>query len=297
MEFIDYNGWKCIRLTNGKVELVVTRDIGPRIIRYGFVGGPNLLGEIPADKGGRGEKEWHNRGGHRLWIAPEANPWSYEPDNEPYASAEAIPNGVRTRQLPGPITHVEKQMDITLDMATGGVKIDHRLTNRGDAPVRLAPWAVTVVGLGGTAIIPLPKKVPHTECLVPVQKVALWSYTDFADPRWTFGSDYIFFRQDPAIAKPQKIGLRTSEGWVAYQRENLLFFKKFGELPGAEYPDMDVNFETFTNHEILELEALGPMATLAPGESVSMPEEWKLYADFPPCATEADVTARVRPLA
>jgi hypothetical protein len=39
------------------------------------------------------------------------------------------------------------------------------------------------------------------------------------------------------------------------------------------------------------------MATLAPGESVSMPEEWKLYADFPPCATEADVTARVRPLA
>ncbi len=60
---------------------------------------------------------------------------------------------------------------------------------------------------------------------------------------------------------------------------------------------MDVNFETFTNHEILELEALGPMATLAPGESVSMPEEWKLYADFPPCATEADVTARVRPLA
>ena len=33
MEMVKFNGWDCIRLTNGKVELLVTRDIGPRIIR------------------------------------------------------------------------------------------------------------------------------------------------------------------------------------------------------------------------------------------------------------------------
>mgnify|MGYP000988283970 CR=1 FL=1 len=38
MQMIDYKGWKCIRLANKQVELIVTRDVGPRIIRFGFIG-------------------------------------------------------------------------------------------------------------------------------------------------------------------------------------------------------------------------------------------------------------------
>ena len=36
----------CLKLSNGQVEVVVTTDIGPRIIRYAFVGGENILGEM-----------------------------------------------------------------------------------------------------------------------------------------------------------------------------------------------------------------------------------------------------------
>lgn len=297
METIAYNGWDCIRLSNGTVELIVTREIGPRIIRYGYVGGPNVFGEIPADQGGRDEKEWVNRGGHRLWIAPESAPWSYEPDNGPYAEATAISGGIRTRQDPGPLTSVEKGMEIHLDDASGAVRVDHRLTNRGKAPVRLSVWAVSVMGLDGTAIIPLPKKIPHTECLVPTGNWSLWSYTDFADPRWDFGHDYLRFRQDPSMAAPQKVGIRHREGWVAYQRENLLFINAFDHLEGAGYPDGGVNFETFTNDQILELETLGPLVTLEPGESSLLTERWALVRDFSPCSTEEEISARIRPLA
>ena len=44
VEKIEYKGWhNCYRVSNGEVELVVTGDVGPRIIRFGFVGGQNLL--------------------------------------------------------------------------------------------------------------------------------------------------------------------------------------------------------------------------------------------------------------
>ena len=40
IEKTSYAGWpNCYRMTNGEVELIVTTDVGPRVIRYSFVGG------------------------------------------------------------------------------------------------------------------------------------------------------------------------------------------------------------------------------------------------------------------
>ncbi len=297
MEIVKYNGWDCIRLTNGKVEVLITRSVGPRIIRYGFIGGPNMLGEIESQKYTSGEDKWMNRGGHRLWIAPEADPWSYELDNEPYAEAYEIPGGVHTRQDPGCITGVQKEMDILLDDETGFVTIRHRLTNCRNESLKLSLWTVNVCGLNGREIIPLPAKAGHSsENLLPNQNWALWSYTDFTDPRWSFGSRFVFLRQDPSISEPQKFGLRNRFGWLGYERENMLFITKFKHIDGAEYPDNNCNCETFVNGEIIELEHLAPLVTLSPGESTEEIEEWKLFDGFTPCRDEADVLARVIPL-
>lgn len=297
MQEVTYNGWKCLRLANKEVELIVTRDVGPRIIRFGFIGGPNILGEIPADQGGSNEAEWKNRGGHRSWIAPEAKPWSYEPDNVPYAEASAISGGIRTRQDPGPVTGIAKELEITLDPDSNTVRVLHRYTNKGQAPVDFAPWALTVMGLGGQEIIPLPAYVPHTERLTHNQNWSIWGYTNLADPRWTIGGRYLFLRQDPGATAPTKLGIAHREGWVAYQRENCLFVKRFGFAECAKYPDGGVNLETFTNAEILEIETLGGMVTLAPGASAEHAETWKLFRDVPLCRTEDDADRIVRPLA
>ena len=68
-----WQGHDALQLSNGTVELVVTTGIGPRIIRYAFVGGENVLAELadtPATKTELGE--WKPWGGHRLWAAPRA---------------------------------------------------------------------------------------------------------------------------------------------------------------------------------------------------------------------------------
>jgi len=295
MEKIVFNGWDCIRLANREIEIIVTRDVGPRIIRLAFKGKPNLFAEIPSQQGAQGEKDWMIRGGHRLWVAPEAKPWSYELDNQPYALVEAIPNGIRVRQDAGPITRIVKQMDITLDPGKNRITVVHTLSNHDTKPVACAPWALSVMGLNGQAIIPLPEKISHTTRLLPNQHWSIWGYTDFTDPRWMIGSRYIFFRQDPTRG-PNKLGCAHREKWVAYQREGFLFIKQFEYVDGATYPDNGCNFETFANEEILEIESLGPLVTLQAGASTVHTETWLLFENVPRCQSETDVDRLIRPL-
>ena len=293
---VEYSGWRNnLRLSNREVELIVTTDVGPRIIRFGFIGKRNVFGEIPEQTGGTGEKEWMIRGGHRLWIAPEEKPKTYELDNTA-VSCEEIPGGIRTTQEPGALTHVEKTMEIRLAADANDVALTHVLTNCGKAPITLAPWALTVMALRGTAIIPMPKFIAHTDRLTHNQEWSLWGYTDLSDPRWTLGSGYIMFRQDPTRG-PNKLGIAHKEGWVAYLLDEFAFVKRYVHIERAQYPDGGVSFETFSNEEILELESLGPLTTLKHGESVRHEERWSLHRNIPACGTDAKIDAHILPLA
>jgi hypothetical protein len=47
MEQVSYLGQPhCYRLSNATAEVVVTTDIGPRVVRYAFVGQDNTFGEV-----------------------------------------------------------------------------------------------------------------------------------------------------------------------------------------------------------------------------------------------------------
>jgi hypothetical protein len=295
METVAFNGWKNnVRLSNGKVELVVTREVGPRIVRFGFIGKRNLFAEIAGQQGGTGEKHWMIRGGHRLWIAPEAKPLTYELDNAP-VQARAIPGGVRLTPPVGPISGVQKVLDIHLAPRQNRVTILHRLTNRGRKAISLAPWALTVMAPGGTAVLPLPRKIRHTERLTHNQEWSLWGYTDLSDPRWTITPKYIYLRQDRRRG-PTKLGIAHREGWVAYQLGEFVFLKEFQRKDGPVYPDGGMNFETFTNEDFLELETLGSLVNLRPGATIVHAESWSIHRGVPPCRTDADVDRRIRPL-
>jgi hypothetical protein len=47
VEKASYGGWpNCLRIAYEDVELIVTTDVGPRVIRYGFIGGQNIFKEF-----------------------------------------------------------------------------------------------------------------------------------------------------------------------------------------------------------------------------------------------------------
>ena len=295
MERVAFNGWEnTVRLANDEVEVLVTADVGPRVIRFGFIGGPNVFAEIQGHQGGRGEDEWMLRGGHRLWIAPEDPATTYELDNESIEVQETE-HGIRTVQKPGPLTGVQKRMEIELAPEIDAVTVRHSLQNCGDRAVELAPWGLSVMAPDGMAVIPLPAKVAHGDRLTHNQEWSLWGYTDFTDPRWTLGSRYVLFRQDRTRG-PNKLGIAHREGWVAYQLGDVVFVKRFIWVEGAAYPDGGVNFETFSNEQFLEIESLGALVELGPGEEAGHREIWELHRGVPACRTEADVDEHIRPL-
>jgi hypothetical protein len=281
IEKTSYAGWpNCYRMTNGTVELIVTGDVGPRIIRYGFVGGQNLFKEFKESLGKSGEPSWQSRGGHRLWVAPEVaeniSPITYAVDNYP------VQIDLRGNSLvatpPGEVdAGLQKQIEVRLAASGTGVEVIHRITNRNMWAVELAPWVLTVMAEGGVGITGLPPRGTHPQVLAPTNPLIIWAFTDLSDPRWIFTKKYIALRQDPKNATPMKIGLFNKDTWGAYYLNGELFLKRYTADPAKTYPDFGASYETFTNAEMLELETLGPLARLQPDQTVEHIETWTLH--------------------
>jgi hypothetical protein len=273
-----FNQPDCIRLSNGTVEVIVTTAIGPRVIRYGFIGGDNLLAELPDTSVMTELGEWKPWGGHRLWTAPEHMPRSYSPDNSP---VDATVNGatVRLVQPVEPRTGVVKELTVTLAATGTDVTVGHRLTNRGLWAIEVAPWALTIMNPDGTVIIPQEPYASHDDALLPVRAMTMWAYTDLSDPRWRIGAKFIRLSTDAARAGSQKIGVANKRGWAAYARGRQLFVKRYAWDEGRTYPDYGVNTEAYTAGTFIELETLGPMTTLTPGASADHEEQWSLVRD------------------
>jgi hypothetical protein len=306
VEIVEFGGWgRNVRLSNGDAELIVTLDVGPRVLSYRLLDGENVFKVYDEQLGGSGESGWQIRGGHRLWASPEDPARTYVPDNGPVQSQELGPGRILVLMPPDPTFGLQKEMEITLGPTGSKVSIVHRIRNAGRQPTELAIWSLSVMKPGGVEVIPLPEKAPHpggsedatAETFAPQLSLAMWSYFDFKDPRWGFGTDAITLRQDPETdLGPTKLGVLNRLGVVGYLNEGTLFVKRFPFVPGRPYPDLGVNYETFTNRDMIELETLGPLVRLGPGEAVEHVERWELFGGVEAEAGPEGAKAAVLPL-
>lgn len=292
---VAFGGWpNCYQLSNGKVELVITSDVGPRLIHFGFVGGPNQFCEVKDMIGKTGGDEWRIYGGHRFWYSPEDQVRTYYPDNGPI-TVEDKGDFIQVTQPVEPTTGLQKQIDIRMDAEEAKVTVTHRLINTGLFALETGPWALSVMATGGVAILPLPPRGTHPEDLQPVNKLVQWAYNDLSDPRWTWGKKFIMLRQDVNGA-PQKIGASTTEHWIAYVNGGTMFVKQYPKHENATYPDFGSQIELYSCDFMLELETLAPIGLIEPGATAEHTEVWNLFADVPAVNTEADIEAHVLPL-
>ena len=285
---------QCVRLANGEVEVFVATEIGPRIVRYAFVGGDNLLGWVPDDSVKTDLGTWKPWGGHRLWTAPEHMPRSYSPDNDP-VDVQVSGRTVTLTQQVEPKTGIQKVLTVTLAESGSGVTVGHRLVNRGLWDVEVSPWALTIMNTGGTVILPQEPYASHDDALLPVRAMTLWAYTDLADPRWQVGPKFLRLRTDASRPGSQKVGIANRQGWAAYHRNGLLFVKRYDWQDAARYPDFGVNTETYTAGAFIELETLGPLVTLAPGASATHEERWSLFRGVEQPASDDALAAAMAP--
>jgi hypothetical protein len=301
LERLPYRGWNnTYKLSNGVVELIITADVGPRILFYGFCNGENMFHEVETDAGKTGGSEFRLYGGHRLWVSPEVES-TYYPDN---ASVAVSPHGPATRftarreELP-PGTNLQKELEVTLAATGSDVRITHRIRNDDSDAHTLAPWSPTMMGAGGRVILPLPPRIAmDKDHYLPVGVLGIWSFTDLADPRWVLGTAYIqlqHLRHPQGRFREQMGGIYNSAGWGAYFRRGYLFVKRAAVISGAQYPDFGCNFEVFTNPDFIELETLAPLVEVRPGEMVEHVERWRLFAGVPDGEDDAWIESAVVP--
>jgi hypothetical protein len=282
-EYSNFAGWeKNLKLANDSVELIVTLEVGPRIISYRPVNGHNVFKLVEEEAGRSNEKEWRIRGGHRFWLGPEdfgsKESLTYAVDNSEVTHAIKNLHSVAVSHRTNSPAIVRREMVISLDRAGPGVRVEHRLTNEGEASLVAAPWALSVMVPGGYAVIPQPQLGTHPTDYVPNRAIVAWPFTDLADERLRLGRRMIVLTQKKG--SPIKFGLRHTASWAAYFcHDGHLFVKSVPYIDGEIYPDLGSNFEAFANSEFLELETLGPLKQLAPGETLRHNESWAVFAN------------------
>jgi len=228
-----------------------------------------------------GEGTFFLYGGHRLWRAPEVKALTYVPDNDP-VRIEPFENGCIVTQPTEPRTGLKKSLRIRLDPDSPVVEVHHRIENGGAVAVEIAPWAITQLRPGGVAILPQLVGAGDPDGVLPNRGIHLWPYTDIGSRYLHLGNRYILLDVSmQATDSPFKVGFPNPRGWLGYWLEGTLFVKETPFDPAARYPDMGSSSEVYFNHAFVELESLGGLRRVEPGESVQLDETWRIFGDVP----------------
>ena len=267
-----------------RVDYLTT--VGPRIIGlYAKQAKTELLVQTPDIHWPTPHGEYYLYGGHRVWKAPEDSFYNCPEDN-----VTVVGENDRVRLRSGvDASGLQKEISFCLD--ENRVLLTHEITWHGQEPIELAPWTITQLPLGGVAILP---QSDITAGSMPTRSLAIWPYASVADPRLELHDDLILV-YGSAEQKYFKAGNYNPFGWAAYLLDKVLFVKRFPVSDFYTLPDMGSNVETFVWDAYLELETLGKLTLLNPGESVIFEETWEVIpGDYSiTCETARTITKQL----
>jgi hypothetical protein len=267
-------GHACLVLDAGGPRVAVTTELGPRILAVTLADGTGegllaALPELTIDT--PGQPPFRMVGGHRLWAAPEVPATTYLPDDGPPEVTRAA-DSVTFSELQA--TGLRKTVRVA--PTPHSVVIDHILSNQGAETAQVAPWAITMLTPGGEAWLPRYMGRSDAGGYQANGSLVLWPYTRFDDARLVPGDPVTRVLAIAGSEGRVKIGLQGRPGWAAYRRADALLVKRFAWLEGETYPDMDASVQCYSCGDFIEVETLGPLVTLSPGESTTHRETWTL---------------------
>ena len=273
---ITYHGWaNSLQISNRSVDLVYVPELG-RIMRYGLVGGRNMLWVNPEMSGKHPDpkvKDWQNFGGDKLWPAPQSV-WKWPPDpvlDIGGVVATAEPTGhLLIRGKESGTSGIRFDRDISLDTVGTGVTIINTMVNTSALPVKWSVWEITQINDPDEMKLPL-----NPGGLFPTGYYSFPGAT--AEPSAvSVGADAVTLKRNPKAW--YKVGSDSAAGSLTADKAGLRISLSAGREPG-DYPDEGCSLEIYTSPDPLkyvELEMLGPVRTIPAGQSITLTTHWKL---------------------
>ena len=279
MEFVktQFEGLDAVGLTTAKFRMIIVTGAGPRIAHFGKPRGRNLLFWDSEGKYGRGD--WKMRGGHRVWCTrPGADEGeeTYAADNAPCQVKMGRTSVTATAPV-DPVTRLQRSLTIrVLDDAS--VAVECRVLNTSDMLWSGGLWALTctVPTEASTYGIPLGDGTDWDVFTMVTARRWAGHTSRVNDPQISFTEDNLVIRPQGHEAKrfiqaPQGvIGLTDTD-------ERITFTKRAPYERNGVYPNnTNIAFYVGPDNFMVELETMGPMQTVRPGESLIHAEVWKL---------------------
>lgn len=251
--------------TLGRYRIEVATEFGPRITSLRREDGPEILARLgPEAVLEHDEGPYHFRGGHRLWAAPEIAAVTYAPDDHECDVSETADSIVVTG--PPDVAGLTKEVSISADDES--LVVDHRLTGSGPGRA-VAPWALTQLPLGGTAILPV---VGDDSAPEANRYLVIWPYSSVEDRRVTLCDDVLEI--EARVGPPLKFGSGPTPGRLGYYADGLLFMKEIESAVDREVPDFGAVAQVYVGSAFCELESVGGLTDLSDGTAGTLRERW-----------------------
>jgi hypothetical protein len=296
-------GWAdAYRVSNGQVTASVVPAAGGRVLEFSLDGqnvfwvNPSLQGKLfPVPRRPTTWSNWRNYGGYKLWPAPQSLwPRSVGEAPDPFldggaASVEQLPGrGLRLTGAPSLDMGLLFIRELQMDPKTGVLTVQQRLRNIGPRPVEWSIWDVTQIPAPAWVFFPANPDSPHKNGIIP---------QGGGQNQWRNEGGLIITEYKGVSGK---IGADSPAGWMVGVVGDLAYIKRFPpRRAGATYPDKGSTVEVYTNDRSLpyiEMEVLGPIEHLEPGEETSYPETWALARLARPIGQSAEIPGVVAEL-
>lgn len=276
---LTFEGLEAIELCTSSLRVVAITACGPRLAFWGRPGGRNLLLWKP---GQYRRGAWDLMGGHRVWAtrprADEAEE-AYAADNQPCTS-RVTARGFTVTGASDPMQKIRRGFTVTA-LASDRIVVDHFIRNESAMLWSGGLWALTCT-------VP-PAKATYT---LPLGDGSAWDYAtivafrawgghgggSFHDPQFKLTDDALVLRPS---GRENKRMIKADAGLMALHdpAQKLLFVKHAAYAPGGDYP-LGTNLALYVGPKnfMVEMETMGPSATLKPGQTLQHRETWVLAA-------------------
>lgn len=204
--------------------------------------------------------------GSTLWPSPQKE-WNgvlpSELDNQPY-SVQVEDNVIRMVSSKDARFGYVFIKEISGDTKSKSFRIKYTIINRSSQSRKVAPWEVTRVHTKGIA-------------LFPKGNGEKWgNMANLAEDK--DGITWFSYEEDKIPVNHNKFFADGSEGWVAQINANVVFIKKFPDIPSDKAAPSESEVSIYTNpgKSYVEIEEQGAYQELQPGDSLTWEVNWFL---------------------
>jgi len=283
---ITYVGRAAYRLTDGKSEAVVVPSLG-RVMRWGKVGGPNLLWNAASVS--KNPSDWKNYGGDKTWLSPQSY-WKvmHGSDNwPPDKSFDGTPHEamvltggslkLESRTSPRIGIRLERVMGFN---EQGEFVIEQRAIKVAGPPIRVGLWSISQSDAPDAVFLPASPTSAYRNGFYVFP-----GYT--AQVQGAQVSDNVFSILPRATGGGIKFGVDAPNASLVAVKGSVAWLEQAAK-PAGQYPDgadgAGFPVETYVNGSkeapYVELELCGPLVNMFKGVTTTHTVKWSLH-DLP----------------